>query len=309
MNLAVHVLTGNERGKEFPIPENGCLKIGLDADGCLQVDSDRSELHQISVLEEGGTIFAETLTGGGPRKALKEGDRLALGKVKMMIVALTRFSPAVTSESGGTQFIVKSRKAQQEAPSIPAGKSLSGSLSEVSLADILQFLTQSRMDGHVRLELADKTTGRIYISSGRIINASWKGQGKVSARRILFRLLGQTSGTFSFGPTVEPVSDEIDQSADSILLEGMQSGDETREKLEVLGSFKQTARVERSKGAVRLRELSPEELDVFELCLVGSTILEIMNGHPTSDLEALQSLEKLVNAGWVAVDPPAAERT
>lgn len=310
MSLALHFMTGKQKGQEFPVPDNKDVVMGRGRDEEILLDSPAPQIKQAILSSVDGKVFIRDLHSGVETSVngravaeaeLHEGDRIRVGPVSMMVVALTRFSPAVHGAGGGTQFILKS-KGQAKAGGT-AGGALSGSLSEVSLTDVLQFVTQSRKDGVVRLSLASGT-GKIHVRDGRIVYASWEGQGAVGPLRILFRLLRQKSGTFEFGPPEERIiTAEIDASADALLLSGIQEADEIAAllpKLPPLGSCVEPARTE---GTVRLRDLSPEELDVLEIVLGRPTVQSVLDRHPRSDLEAMRQLIRLMECGLVSLSP------
>ncbi len=308
MNWAVHVLSGNEKGKEFPVPDGEGLVLGRTLDHQIVMGSpDAAVRHAVVSVLDGRLFIKDSDSGLGTlvngqkitEAELKEGDRIRIGKVSMMIITLTRFSPAVSEMSGGTQFLFKSP--QSSTPASTPGRALNGSLKEVSLSDLLQFLTQSRKDGVLRLDLEAGSTGKIHVREGRIVYATWTGQAPVGPARILFRLFRQTAGTFEFCPPEKHKrTEEIQQSADSLLLEGIQEGDEIRGFLEKLPPLISRIRTSPPKGGLHLSDLSPEELLVLETTLDWPTLQELIDRHPTSDLEALRHLTRLLNAGIVA---------
>jgi hypothetical protein len=307
MNLALHVLNGPEKGREFPLAEGSELNLGRARDQEVLFNQSDAPTQQAVVLYADGRLVIrdtgsglDTLVNGQKviEAELKEGDRIKVGKVSMMVVALTRFSPSVADAPGGTQFLYK---AQRPAPApSAAGRALNGSLKEVSLTDLLQFLTQSRKHGVLRLDMGGGSIGKIFVRDGRILYATWVGQANIGPARLLFRLMRLKEGNFEFcAPERHPVAQEIKQSADSLLLEGVQEADEFNglsAEVPPLTARLQTAKPE---GDVRLRSLSPDELDVLELALDRPTIQEVMDRHPSSDLEAARHLARLLKAGFL----------
>ena len=281
--------------------------LGFNVEDELVVDSNEDQIQYASLSIQDGMLRVRDLGSGAEIKVngkllkdavLNEGDRLRIGSTSMMVITLTRFSPSVAENPGWTQFLTKSQKVPVVAA--PVTRSLTGSLKEVPLVDILQFLTQSRMNGVLRLELDGPSIGKIHISEGRMVDATWEGQAPVGAMRILFRLLRQTAGTFVFGPPEGPTTeDKINQTADSLLLEAMQGADEIGAYFEQLPALETRIRVIKPSGEVHLSDLSKEQLDVLQEIFDGPTIQQVLDRHPFSDLEAVRHLKHLVESGIV----------
>jgi hypothetical protein len=310
MSLALHFLTGKDKGMEFPLPEDKDLVIGRTKDNDLLFDSEYATHQHAIISATDGKMTIKDLRSGldtlvnGRRVTqmeLKEGDRVKIGDVKMMVIGLTRFSPAVQGGSGGTEFVFKNKRAS--GAGAVAARALSGSLKEVSLTDVLQFLSHSHKDGVLRLSLPG-SSARIHVRSGRIVHASWEGQAKLNPVRILYRLLRQKAGTFDFGaPEERVIEEEIDHSTESLLLEGSQEADEISSLLENFPPLDYQVEASRPAGKVRLRDLKPDELDVLEMVLSRPTIQMVIDRHPQSDLAAVRNLSRLFECGFVIPVP------
>ncbi len=114
-------------------------------------------------------------------------------------------------------------------------------------------------------------------------------------------MLTWTEGTFELEPSVEiQVMEEIHESTEALLMEGVRLLDEFRHLEHQLPS-RNSALAVPTPLAGRLRDLSPLELDVFQLVLDHGHLQAVLDHHPGSDLDAAQSLIKLMRHEFVVV--------
>ncbi len=111
------------------------------------------------------------------------------------------------------------RKAERTAP-----KGVSGSLSEMSLTDIVQVLFHGRKTCALRLNQGD-IKGEVHFDQGQIVHAVW---GEATSETAFYRMLtigedGEFVVDAEFKPTDEPT---IQVSPEGLLLEGMRLLDE-----------------------------------------------------------------------------------
>ena len=106
------------------------------------------------------------------------------------------------------------------APAEAAG--VSGSLSEMSLPDIIQILGAGRKTGLVTIANKDETA-EIYLEEGRIVNAKVHD---LKGEDAFYKILYWNEGTFRVNPKVEIAERLISMSNDSLMLEGYRRMDE-----------------------------------------------------------------------------------
>ncbi len=106
------------------------------------------------------------------------------------------------------------------APTQAAG--VSGSLSEMSLPDIVQILGAGRKTGLVTLLNNDKKA-EIFLEEGRIVNAK---VDDIKGEEAFYQILYWVDGTFTIDPSVTPDEQLINVSNDSLILEGFRKMDE-----------------------------------------------------------------------------------
>jgi hypothetical protein len=112
-------------------------------------------------------------------------------------------------------------------------------------------------------------------------------------------MLSWTQGQFELEPPDESaVLEEMDESTEALLIEGMRQLDEYRliaEKLPELTSPIGLARPLKSK----LRDLSPEELDVFQAAMEVKTVNALFDQSSLTDLQIAEKLVMLFEKGYL----------
>ncbi|WNZ59748.1 DUF4388 domain-containing protein [Myxococcus sp. MxC21-1] len=99
---------------------------------------------------------------------------------------------------------------------------IEGSLSQLSIPDLMQLLGMNRRSGRLTLERGNDR-GEISVVEGRPVNAKL---GRVEGEKALFRLLAWVDGTFTFSPGGNAARPRINRGMDDALLEGMRQSDE-----------------------------------------------------------------------------------
>ena len=177
-------------------------------------------------------------------------------------------------------------------------KSMAGSIEEIPLPDLLQLLSTSKKSG-VLVVHSDRHVGKTFFRKGQIYFASIENQFNIGPRKAMVRMLAWSHGNFELEPPDESaVLEEMDDSTEGLLIEGMRQLDEYRviaEKLPELSSPIGVARPLKAK----LRELSPEELDVFQAAMEVKTVNALFDQSSLSDLEIAQKLVTLFEKGYL----------
>ena len=180
----------------------------------------------------------------------------------------------------------------------PPAKSMSGSIEEIPLPDLLQLLSTSRKSGVLVIH-SDRHAGKIFFREGQIYFGNIENQFNIGARKALTRMLGWTQGSFELEPPDESaVLEELDDSTEGLLIESMRQLDEYKVAAEKLPELSSPIGVARPLKA-KLRELSPEELDVFQAALEVKTVAALFDQLPLSDLEIAQKLVTLFEKGYL----------
>ena len=133
-----------------------------------------------------------------------------------------RARPATLTETEArSKMAVAANKRQRRAP-----KSMSGSIEEIPLPDLLQLLSTSRKSG-VLVVRSDRHVGKIFFRKGQIYFANIENQFNIGPRKALTRMLSWTQGSFELEPPDESaVLEEMEDSTEALLMEGMRQLDE-----------------------------------------------------------------------------------
>jgi hypothetical protein len=114
-------------------------------------------------------------------------------------------------------------------------------------------------------------------------------------------MLAWEEGTFSLEQAAdESFDDEIDESIENLLMEGMRQLDEIRNLGDDVPDFKETLEV--NKPLVPpLRSLTDELLDTLQLVYNYNKVSTVLNKSLASDLETMQDIVHLIRKDYVSV--------
>jgi pSer/pThr/pTyr-binding forkhead associated (FHA) protein len=300
---ALRFISGKYQGGEFPLRPNREIIIGRSSDlDMVLVEDMVSRKHakittdeHVVTIQDLGSTNGTFVNGEKVRKAdLKDGDRILIGTSIIKIVFVDGENTShLTETEARSKMAVAANKRSAASP-----KSMAGSIEEIPLPDLLQLLSTSRKSG-VLVVHSDRHVGKIFFRKGAIYFTSLENQFNIGPRKALTRMLGWTEGSFELEPPDESaVLEEMDESTEALLIESMRQLDEYRvlvEKLPELASPIGLARPLKSK----LRELSPEELDVFQAAMEVKTVNALFDQSSLSDLEIAQKLVTLFEKGYL----------
>lgn len=105
------------------------------------------------------------------------------------------------------------------------GSGMAGDISEVHVVDLFQMINSSQKTGSVELKLPGGDAV-VMFSEGEVI---WAKFGKMSGKEALFKLLGVTSGQFTYSPGIPPEAEDYEVIGGfmGLVMEGMQLLDES----------------------------------------------------------------------------------
>jgi len=128
----------------------------------------------------------------------------------------------VSKPAAAEVFVAKLKQLIERNATSQTAKGVSGSLSEMSLPDIVQILWHGRKTGALRIRCRAES-GEIHFQDGNIVNAML---GKLRGEDAFFAMLKLQDGEFGLDPNFKPTSRVIDASPETLLLEGMRRLDE-----------------------------------------------------------------------------------
>jgi len=294
--LVLRFISGKYQGSEVPLVDAHELVVGRASDvGIVLVEEMVSRRHARFVLTESDVAVEDLGSTNGTfvngekiqRMSLKEGDRVLIGTSIMKVVQ-------------GDQSPNSKRRVLTPKPSIsPRGpaKSMSGQIEEIPLPDLLQLLGTSKKSG-VLVITADQDVGRLVMHRG-IITFAEINQDDIPPLKAAIRMLGWTRGTFDFEPPDEQtIAVSINLSVQELLMEGLRQIDELNVLQHKLPA-PETRLVVPTPLEPRVRNLSPDELDIFQLALNEAEVLTIFNLSQVTDLQTAQIMLKLIGAGYL----------
>lgn len=128
----------------------------------------------------------------------------------------------VSKPAAADGFVAKLKQLIERQTTRGGAKGVSGSLSEMSLPDIVQILWHGRKTGALRIR-AHSESGEIHFSEGNVVNAML---GKLRGEEAFYAMLKLTDGEFGLDPNFVPTAKVINASPEALLLEGMRRLDE-----------------------------------------------------------------------------------
>ncbi len=172
------------------------------------------------------------------------------------------------------------------------GGDFRGDLQQVSSVDLLQLLAMNRRSGTLSIN-TPSGAGEVRIKSGEIVDAVFR---RLEREKALYRLLGETEGTFSFvGGGSPQFLERIRTPTSSLLMDGLRQLDEAerlREQLALDG----TALLAIAPPGPDTSEAAAR---VLEALTTPRTLTELLDEVTLHDLAVLEALSPLLEQGLV----------
>src|SRR3569833_2926071 len=259
---ALRFISGKYQGGEFPLRPNREIVIGRSSELDMVLVEDMVSRKHAKIVTDENVVTIEDL--GSTNGTFVNGEKVRV--------------------SAGNKR--------------PPTKSMSGNIEEIPLPDLLQLLSTSRKSGVIVIR-SDLGVGKIYLRKGQIYFASIDESFNTGPRKAMFRLLGWTHGFFELDPPDErEVMDELSDSTEGLLMEGMRQLDEYRMLTEKLPPPSAALAIPHPLES-KLRDLGPEELDVFQVALGAETVRALFDECSHTDLTIAEKLRVLLDKGYV----------
>jgi pSer/pThr/pTyr-binding forkhead associated (FHA) protein len=294
-------ISGKYQGGEFPLRPHREIVIGRSSELDMVLVEDMVSRKHAKITTDDKTVSIQDLgstngtfvNGEKIRKVeLKDGDRILIGTsiVKLVYVDGENTNGLSETEARSRMAVTANRR--------PPTKSMSGSIEEIPLPDLLQLLSTSRKSGVLVLR-SDGGVGKLYMRKGQIYFASIDDSFNMGPRKAIFRMLTWTQGFFELEPPDErAVLEELQDSTEGLLMEGMRQLDEYQMMSQKLPPLTATISIPRPLEP-KLRDLAPEELDVFQASLSADTLRTLFDESPLTDLTVAEKLKTLLDKGYV----------
>lgn len=307
-------ISGKYQGGEFPLEMDTEIVIGRSSELDMVLVEDMVSRRHARITSFGKEIAIEdfgstngTFVNGEriTKTRLKEGDRILVGT---NIIKLVHHDNLDASNGMGAPGM--GQGAMNGGTTNPPGGArntsqtitgtITGLIDEVPLPDLLQLFSTSKKSG-VLVILSDDT-GKVYLRDGRVFFATINDNHEMSPYKAFYRMMGWKKGTFSLEhPTNETFENEINESVEGLMMEGMRQLDE----IQNLGGDVPDldAYLVINKPLVpQLSSLKPEHLDTFQLALNHGKISEVLNKSENSDLDTMKDVLFLVRNDFVRVN-------
>jgi pSer/pThr/pTyr-binding forkhead associated (FHA) protein len=301
-SYVLRFISGKYQGGEFPIGPDRQILVGRSSDLDMVLVEDMVSRKHARISMQGDQIWIEDLgsTNGTfvngekiKRSRLKEGDRILIGTSILKLIAGDAPRDALDAKRE-LENVAQARRTSQQ-------RTMSGSIEEVPLPDLLQLFGTSKKSG-VLVIRTESDVGRIYLRKGNVAFAIINDLDDVQPTKSLYRMLTWPKGLFDLDPPDErEFPNEMDSSVQELLIEGMRQLDEFNRLREGLPDL--TARISLPAPLIPpLRELKPDELDVLQLAHNYGVFETVLNKSLATDLETAEIVLKLMKASYLRVE-------
>jgi hypothetical protein len=171
------------------------------------------------------------------------------------------------------------------------GGDFRGDLQQVSSVDLLQLLAMNRRSGTLSIN-TPAGAGEVRIKAGEIVDAVFR---RLEREKALYRLLGETEGSFSFVSGSPQFLERIRTPTSSLLMEGLRQLDEAERLRQKLG-LEGTALLAIAPPGPDASEASAR---VLEALTTPRTLSELLDEVTLHDLSVLEALVPLLDQGLV----------
>ena len=302
--FALRFVSGKYQGAVFPLREGREVIVGRSSEVDLVLAEDlvsrrhaRFEVADGAVtLQDLGSTNGTFLNGQRVKKArLAEGDRILIGGSLLKLVAVD----AETGSRSDAQVREELAEAARRASATDAS-AIRGRIDEVPLPDVAQLLGSARKTGVLRLR-REEARAEVHFHEGRVVACAVEGRPELAPRKAFARALAWSDGTFELSPPAEaPPGSALDEGVERLLLEGLRDLDELRD----LGEAALDPAVRLSRPAplqASLKSLSPEDLELWQLCLDCGTVGQVLDRAQLSDARVQRGLRALADRGYLAL--------
>lgn len=294
-------ISGKYQGGEFPIVNDKPIIVGRSSDLDMVLVEDMVSRKHARITMQQDQIWIEDLgsTNGTfvngekiKRARLKEGDRVLIGTSILKVIAGEGAASSSDAAKRDLENVAAARRTTQ-------ARTMSGSIEEVPLPDLLQLFGTSKKSGVLVIRTESDDVGKIFMRKGTIYYASINDLDDVPPMKSIFRMLTWQKGLFDLDPPDErEFPNEMNLSVHEVLMEGLRQLDEFNEIRNELPDL--NTRLILSQPVIPpLRELKPEELDILQLAHNYGHLETVLNKSLSTDLDTVQIILKLIKGAYL----------
>ena len=295
-------ISGKYQGGEFPVVPEKQILVGRSSDLDMVLVEDMVSRKHARIAMQADQIWIEDLgsTNGTfvngekiKRARLKEGDRVLIGTSILKLIAGD--APRENMDAKRELENVASQRRTSQA------RTMSGSIEEVPLPDLLQLFGTSKKNG-VLVIRTDDDVGRIYLKKGNISYAIINDLDDVPPLKSVYRMLTWQKGLFDLDPPDErEFPNEVNMGVQEILMEGIRQLDEFNRIKEELPELSARLLL-MSPLTPPLKDLKPLELDILQLAHNYAHFETVMNKSQATDLETVEVVLKLIKGTYLRAE-------
>ncbi len=245
------------------------------------------------VIEDLGSTNGTFVNGEKIKRAqLKEGDRVLIGTSILKVIVMDGSS----HEQGRPNLEVVAAQRRTSSP-----RTMSGSIDEVPLPDLLQLFSTSKKSGALVIR-TEEDIGRIYLQKGIIYYATINDLNDLPPIKCIFRMLTWQKGLFDFDASdLREFAKPVDVTVQEILMESLRQLDELNAFRDQLPAL--SARLVLDTPVVPpLRDLSPEDLDVLQLAHNFNRFGTLLDRSLATDVDTARIVLKLIQKNYLRVE-------
>lgn len=300
-------ISGKYQGGEFPLESDSEIYIGRSSELDMVLVEDMVSRKHACISTRNGSIEIEdfgstngTFVNGEKisKATLKEGDRVLIGTNIIKLVHREVAEQQAQQMSGPPQTPGGGPATRTQAATMTG--SISGLIEEVPLPDLLQLFSTSRKSG-VLVIRTEHDVGKIFLRDGRVYFATINDDHEIDAYKAFYRMVAWKKGTFSLEqPTDESFDNEMDESIENLLMEGMRQLDEIMNLGDDVPELDDELII--NKPLIPpLRRLTPELLDTVQLVHNYGKVSTVLNKSLATDLETMQDIVYLMREDFMSV--------
>jgi hypothetical protein len=301
-SYVLRFISGKYQGGEFPVVAEKQIVVGRSSELDMVLVEDMVSRKHAKIAMQSDQIWIEDLgsTNGTfvngekiKRARLKEGDRVLIGTSILKLIASEGQADGHDARVQ-LENVAAARRTSQ-------ARTMSGSIEEVPLPDLLQLFGTSKKSG-VLVIRTDDDVGRIFMRKGIIYFAVINDLDDVPAMKSIYRMLSWPKGLFDLDPPDErQFPAEVSVSVQEILMEGLRQLDEFNQLRGNLPDLHAKLSL-MSPLIPPMRDLAPEELDVLQLAHNYGHLETVLNKSLATDLETAQIVLKLISGSYIRAE-------
>jgi pSer/pThr/pTyr-binding forkhead associated (FHA) protein len=307
--LALRFISGKYKGGEYIISNTKDTFVGRSSNIDLVLMEDMVSRKHARIWLEDGQVNLEdfgstngTFVNGEKisRAVVNRGDRILIGTSIMKLVETDKDPRQTSSEIiPGSDSATSGMPAHDRASNTSASVSaMTGTIDEVPLPDLIQLLSSSKKTGTLIIT-SHKTAGKLHLEKGKIVFCSVDSSPNLAPLKAIFRILSWQTGKFELhGAEATEFPETIDMPTEHILMEGLRQLDEIR-NLEGKLPPMDTQLIVVTPLSAKLTDLSPEQLEVFQLVHNSGELQNVIDMAPMDTTKAANILMELLKKSYI----------